>query len=217
MTNINGGDCGYYNCLSIFVVKFFLTLIYIRLPSNVRYFTVTHSNQARVSNKAHCINAINCFSSQGSTNISLNNTFYQRILDHVGTIIHDYWWTKTTDFHRSVKQRQHSCLFKTIFYAPTFEDKGRLHAAMTKSELVTAREISLKHAWVNLPSIETHRDVAIIDLAYLFTGLVTITQSRLVHRKLQGVEHTDPMEWSNSHPSIGEKICYDCSTNIRSF
>ena len=30
-------------------------------------------------------------SSQGLTNISLNNTFYQRILlDYVGTIIHDY-------------------------------------------------------------------------------------------------------------------------------
>ena len=40
---------------------------------------------------------------------------------------------------------------------------------------------------------------AIADLAYLIAGLVTITQFRLVHRILQGVEHTDPTEWSNSH------------------
>ena len=30
--------------------------------------------------------------------------------------------------------------------------------------------------------------------------------SRLVHRILQGVEHTDPTEWSNSHLSIGDKF-----------
>ena len=74
------------------VVKFFLTLTYIRLPSNVRYFTVTHLNQAHVFNKAHCKNAVNCFFSQSSTNISFNNTFYRQILsDHVGTNIQDYF------------------------------------------------------------------------------------------------------------------------------
>ena len=40
---------------------------------------------------------------------------------------------------------------------------------------------------------------AIADLAYLIAGLVTSTQFRLVHRMLQGVEHTDPTEWSTSH------------------
>ena len=40
---------------------------------------------------------------------------------------------------------------------------------------------------------------AIADLAYLIAGLVTITQFRLVHCILQGVEHTDPTEWSSSH------------------
>ena len=40
---------------------------------------------------------------------------------------------------------------------------------------------------------------AIADLAYLIAGLVTTTQFRLVHRMLQGVEHTDPTEWSTSH------------------
>ena len=47
--------------------------------------------------------------------------------------------------------------------------------------------------------IEIDQDSVIIDLAYLFAGLVTITQSRLVHCMLQGVEHTDPTEWSSSH------------------
>ena len=51
------------------------------------------------------------------------------------------------------------------------------------------------------------RDSVIIDLAYLIAGLVTITQSRLVHRMLQGVKHTDPTEWSNSHLSIGDNSC----------
>ena len=79
------------------MVKIFLTLIYIRLPSNVKYFTVTHLNQAHVFNKAHWINAVNYFFSQGSMNISFNNTFNQRILsDHVGTSIHNIFWTKMT-------------------------------------------------------------------------------------------------------------------------
>ena len=47
---------------------------------------------------------------------------------------------------------------------------------------------------------------AIADLAYLIAGLIPVTQSRLVHHILQGVEHTDPTEWSNSHRSIGDKF-----------
>ena len=77
---------------------------------------------------------------------------------------------------------------------------------ITKSRLIAAGEIPFKHAWARLPSIEINQDSAIIDLAYLFAGLVTIAQSRLVHRVLQGVEHTDPTEWSNSHLSIGDKL-----------
>ena len=79
-------------------------------------------------------------------------------------------------------------------------------STITKSRLIAAGEIPFKHAWARLPSIEIDRDSPIIDLAYLFTGLVTITQSRLVHRILQGVEHTDPMEWSNSHSSIEDNF-----------
>ena len=77
---------------------------------------------------------------------------------------------------------------------------------ITKSRLIAAREIPFKHAWARLPSIEIDQDSAIIDLAYLFAGLVTIAQSGLVHCILQGVEHTDPTERSNSHLSIGDKF-----------
>ena len=84
---------------------------------------------------------------------------------------------------------------------------------MTKSRLIAAGEIPFKHAWARLLSTEIDRDSAVINLAYLFTGLITITQSHLVHHILQGVEHTDPTEWSNSHRSIGDKFCDGCSTN----
>ena len=77
---------------------------------------------------------------------------------------------------------------------------------ITKSRLITAGTIPIKHAWARLPSIGIDRDPAIIDLAYLIAGLVTITQSRLVHCMLQGVKHTDPTEWGNSHLSIGDKF-----------
>ena len=121
------------------MVKFFLTLIYIRLPRNIRYFTVTHLNQAHLFNKAHCINAVNCFFSQSSTNISFNNTFYRQILsDHVGTSIHSYFWTKTT-FIDHVKQRRHFGLIETTFHIPTFEDKGRLHAYHNKIKIDRCR------------------------------------------------------------------------------
>ena len=86
-------------------------------------------------NKAHCINAVNCFFSQSSTNISFTNTFYWRILsDHVGTSIHDYCRTKTT-FTDHVRQRWHFSLVETTFHIPTFEDKGRLHAYHNKIKI----------------------------------------------------------------------------------
>ena len=47
-----------------------------------------------------------------------------------------------------------------------------------------------------MPLIGIDQDSAIIDFAYLFAGLVAIIQSCLVHRMLQGVEHTDPTGWS---------------------
>ena len=47
-----------------------------------------------------------------------------------------------------------------------------------------------------------------LDNGIIFNLLVwcTVAQSPLVHRMLQGVEHTDPTGWSNSHLSIGDKF-----------
>ena len=45
------------------------------------------------------------------------------------------------------------------------------------------------------------------DLAYLIAGLVTTTQFHVVPRILQGVEHTDPMEWSTSHLIHWRQFC----------
>ena len=88
---------------------------------------------------------------------------------------------------------------------------------ITKSRSVAAGEIPFKHAWARLPLIGIDRDPAIVDLAYLFAGLVTITQSCLVHCMLQGVEHTDPTEWSNSHRSIGDKFVMAVRRTFGSF
>ena len=84
--------------------------------------------------------------------------------------------------------------------------KGRLHATITIPKLIPSGEISHKQAWARFPSIGMEYWLALIDLAYLFAGLVAITQSRLVHRMPQGVEHTDPTEWSNSYRSIRDKF-----------
>ena len=61
--------------------------------------------------------------------------------------------------------------------------------------------------------MELDRNSAIIDLAFSFTGLVytvhcTVTQSCLAHCILQGVEHTSPTGWSDSHLSIGDKYVW---------
>ena len=60
---------------------------------------------------------------------------------------------------------------------------------------------NLYHA--NMSEIAANRNrvesSVIADLAYLIAGLVTTTQFRLVHCMLQGVEHTDQLEWSTSH------------------
>ena len=88
---------------------------------------------------------------------------------------------------------------------------------ITKSRLIAAGEIPFKHAWVRLPSIEIGWDSAIIDLAYLFAGLVAIAQSRLAHRIPQWVEHTDPTELEQFTPFRWRQICDGCSTNSQSF
>ena len=155
-------------------------------------------------NKAQNINAVNClFSYKDQWIFYFIILFYRRtLLDHVGNIISD--------------QTRLSCIMlgnddisvwstRHFMFLLLRTREGHM-PAITKSRLITAREIHFKHAWARLPSIGIDRDSAIIDLAYLFAGLVTITQFCLVHRILQGVEHTDPTEWSNSHRSIGDKF-----------
>ena len=122
------------------------------------------------------------------------------------------------DFHRSCQAKTTFCSGQHNISFSYFWGQGKVYMpTITKSGLITARKISFKHAWTSLLSTEIDRDSAIINLAYLIAGLVTITQSRLVHRMLQGVEHTDPMEWSNSHLLHWRQIHTGCSTNSQFF
>ena len=199
------------------MVKFFHTLIYLRLPSNVEYFTVTQLNQAHVFNKAQRINTVNCFFHKiqkifHSITLFIGE-YYQIMWVLVFTIISEQRrlsWIMLGKNNISVWLIQH-------FAFLLLRTREGYMSTIKKSRLISAGEIPFKLAWVRLPLIGIDRDSAIIDLAYLFAGLVTITQSRLVHRILQGVEHTDPTEWSNLHRSIGEKFCNGCSTNSQSF
>ena len=118
------------------------------------------------------------------------------------------------DFQRScLVKLQHSGLVNMTFHFPTFEDKGRLHAYHNKVRMDYCRENLLQACLNKFAMVVIDRDSVIIDLAYLFAGLVTITQPRLVHHMLQGVEHTDPTKWSNSHLLQWRQICTGCSAN----
>ena len=108
---------------------------------------------------------------------------------------------------------QRSCLVKTTFWFGyttfhflLFEDKERLHVYHNKARMDYRLENLLQARLNKFAVAAINRDSVIIDLAYLIAGLVTITQSRLVHCMLQGVKHTDPTEWGNSHLSIGDKF-----------
>ena len=150
-------------------------------------------------------------------NILLNNNFHQRISsDHVGVYIHDYF-RSTTTFMNHVRQRRHFGLVNTTFHFPTFEDKGRVHAYHNKDRMDYRRENLLQACLNEFAVAVIGRDSVIIDLAYSFAGLVTITQSHLVHYMLQGVEHTDSTEWSNSHLLHWRKIRTGCSITSQSF
>ena len=98
-----------------------------------------------------------------------------------------------------------------------FEGKGRLHAYHDKA-MIDYRWENLFQACLNEFAVtEIDRDSVIIDLDYLFAGLVTITLSCLVHCMLQGVKHTDPTAWSNSHLLQWRQIHIGCLKNSRSF
>ena len=91
-----------------------------------------------------------------------------------------------------------------------FEGKGRLHAYHDKA-MIDYRWENLFQACLNEFAVtEIDRDSVIIDLDYLFAGLVTITLSCLVHCMLQGVKHTDPTAWSNSHLLQWRQIHIGC-------
>ena len=95
---------------------------------------------------------------------------------------------------------------RDIFHTYFLWTREGLMPTITKSGLIASEETPFMHAWARLPPIGINQDSAIIDLAYWFAGLVTITQSHLVHCILKWVEHTDPTEWSNLHLSIGDKF-----------
>ena len=132
----------------------------------------------------------------------------------MGIEIIDYFQSTTT-FRTPVRQRR---LFlrehdTSISY---FEDKGRLHVYHNKIKIDHCRDILYQASLSEMPPIGIERDSAIIDLAYLIAGLVTITQSHLVHHMFQGVERTDPTEWSNSRLLQWRQSCIGCSTNSHS-
>ena len=143
-----------------------------------------------------------------STNISFNNYFLlTNIIWLCGNQNH-WLFPINDDFQSHVRQRQLFSLGTQHLIFLLFEDKGRLHAHHNRIKIDHCRdnlyqaslsEIATDRDRTRLPPIEIERDFAITDLAYLIAGLVTITQFRLVHRMLQGVEHTDPTECSSSH------------------
>ena len=151
---------------------------------------------------------------------STNNSFniyssWQIVSDHVGINFFDYFQTMTT-FRNHVRQRR---LFPWAlhFIFLLLRTREGYMSTITKSGPLTAKTIPFKHAWASLPSTGIKGDSAIINLACSFAGSVTITQSRLVPCILQGVEYTDPMEWSNSHLLHWRQIHTDCLTNSQLF
>ena len=105
-----------------------------------------------------------------------------------------------------MSDKDHILVWSTRYFIPTFEDQGRLHAYHNKARMDYRWDNLLQVHLIKFAVAAIDRDSVIIDLAYLIAGLVTITQSRLVHCMLQGVKHTDPTEWGNSHLSIGDKF-----------
>ena len=160
----------------------------------------------------------------------------QRIFHSIILLIHEYfqimWVLAFTTFS---KKRQFSWvmsskdnisnlsqwLFRSIndISHAYFWGQGKDASIMTLSWLFPPKGPSHRilrfHAWC--PSRVTGRDNGTTDVPISFAGLVTIAQSCLVHRILQGVEHTDPTEWSNSHLSIGDKFVMAVWRTVRFF
>ena len=151
MTNINDGDCRYYNRLC-FPWSSFLTLIYIRLPSNVEYFKVTYLNQARVFNKAQYINAVNCSFSHKDQQI-----FHLTIL-----FTDEYYWIMWVPIFTTIsEQRRLSWIMlgkdnilvwsTQHFIFLLLRTREGYMPTIKKSRLIAAGEIPFKHALARLP------------------------------------------------------------------
>ena len=119
--------------------------------------------------------------------------------DHVGIEVTDYFQSTMT--FRVTSSKDDFFSDKTTFDASYFLRirEGRM-PTITESREDYCRDNLYQE---NLSKIVVDRNrvesSVIADLAYLIAGLVTTTQFHVVHRMLQGVEHTDPTEWSTSH------------------
>ena len=104
-------------------------------------------------------------------------------------------------------------LWSTQHFISYFWGQGKVTCRYSK--------IKISHCWGNFA--QAYLSELAIDRGWLrccHNRLVLFiywighnTQSCLVHRMLQGVEHTDPTEWSNSHLLHWRQIHIGCSTN----
>ena len=148
-----------------------------------------------------------------STNISFNNYFSSTNIIWSCEYRNHRLFPINNDFQSHIRQRRLSLEEYDISFSYFLRTREGCMSTITKSRLITARTISIKRAWARLPLIGIEQDSAITDFAYLLAGLVTITQFCLVHRVLQGVEHTDPTEWSSSHLLHWRQIYVGYSAN----
>ena len=168
-------------------------------------------NQAHVSKLR--LNAVTHFYYIKSTNISVNNCFSSTNIIWSCGYQNKRLFPIDDDFQSRTRQRWFSLWDHNVSFSYFLRTREGCMSTITKSRLITAGTISIKRAWARLPPIGTERDSAITDFAYLLAGLVTITQFCLVHRVLQGVEHTDPTEWSSSHLLHWRQIYVGYSAN----
>ena len=148
-----------------------------------------------------------------STNISFNNYFSSTNIIWSCEYRNHRLFPINNDFQSHIRQRQLSLEEYNILFSYFLRTREGCMSTITKSRLITAGTISIKRAWARLPPIGIEQDSAITDFAYLLAGLVTITQFCLVHCVLQGVEHTDPTEWSSSHLLHWRQIYVGYSAN----
>ena len=100
---------------------------------------------------------------------------------------------------------------KTTFCFPNFEDKGRTHVYHNKIKIELFRGNSVQASFSKVATDGTRPKFRYnrLGLFIYWVGVhCTVTQSCLAHCILQGVEHTSPTGWSDSHLSIGDKYVW---------